>query len=233
MKNGGCQFLRINSQPLQHRVVSHDIIKVMRNIVYIDGQNFLYKASEILAKYGLVNDKQELNAIDIRALFEKLFPNEELEIRFFGVAKIKRRPDLGQEILDKSIRFSDNLRRVRNSLSKQNITYIEAGKLKIRDSDICKNCGSKDYRYQEKGVDVGVAVSMVEDALMNAVDRIILVSSDTDLIPAVLCAKRAGKNVTYVGFSERLTRALVDECNATQALRDDEIVNAYKVANNL
>lgn len=204
----------------------------MRNIVYIDGQNFLYKASEILAKHGLIMDKQDLHAINIRPMLEKLFPNEELEIRFFGVAKIKRRPDLGQEILDKSIRFSDNLRRVRNNLTKQNINYIEAGKLKIRDSDVCKNCGSKDYRYQEKGVDVGIAVSIVEDALKNEVDRIILVSSDTDLIPAVLCAKRAGKDVTYVGFSERLTRALVDECNVTQALRDDEIIDSYKIANN-
>lgn len=203
----------------------------MRNIVYIDGQNFLYKASEILMKHSLILDKQDLHAINIRPMFEKIFPNEELEIRFFGVAKIKRRPDLGQEILDKSIRFSDNLRRVRNSLAKQNISYIEAGKLKIRDSDVCKNCGSKDYRYQEKGVDVGVAVSIVEDALKNEVDRIILASSDTDLIPAVLCAKRAGKEVTYVGFSERLTRALVDECSVTQALRDDEIIDAYKTAN--
>ena len=204
----------------------------MRNIVYIDGQNFLYKASEILAKHGLIMDKQDLHAIDIRPMLEKLFPNEELEIRFFGVAKIKRRPDLGREIHDKSIRFSDNLRRIRNSLVKQNIAYIEAGKLKIRDSDVCKCCGSKDYRYQEKGVDVGIAVSIVEDALQNKVDRIILVSSDTDLIPAVLCAKRVGKDVTYVGFSERLTRALVDECNVTQALRDDEIIDAYKNANN-
>lgn len=203
----------------------------MRNIVYIDGQNFLYKASEILVKYGLIMDKQDLNAINIRPMFEKLFPDEELEIRFFGVAKIRRRPDLGQEILNKSIRFSDNLRRVRNDLIRQNIAYIEAGKLKIRDSDVCKSCGSKDYRYQEKGVDVGIAVSVVEDALMDQVDCIILVSSDTDLIPAVLCAKRAGKNVTYVGFSERLTRALVDECDATQALRDSEIVDAYKTAN--
>ncbi len=183
-------------------------------------------------KHGLIMDKQDLNAIDIRPMLEKLFPSEELEIRFFGVAKIKRRPDLGQEILDKSIRFSDNLRRVRNGLAKQNITYIEAGKLKIRDSDVCKSCGSKDYRYQEKGVDVGVAVSIVEDALRSEVDRIILVSSDTDLIPAILSAKRAGKNVTYVGFSERLTRALVDECNVTQALRDEEIIEAYKTANN-
>ena len=203
----------------------------MRNIVYIDGQNFLYKASEILVKYGLIMDKQDLNAINIRPMFEKLFPDEELEIRFFGVAKIRRRPGLGQEILNKSIRFSDNLRRVRNDLIRQNIAYIEAGKLKIRDSDVCKSCGSKDYRYQEKGVDVGIAVSVVEDALMDQVDCIILVSSDTDLIPAVLCAKRAGKNVTYVGFSERLTRALVDECDATQVLRDSEIVDAYKTAN--
>ena len=205
----------------------------MRNIVYIDGQNFLYKVSEILVKYDFINDKQELNAIDIWSLFEKLFPNEELEIYFFGVTKIKRRSDLGQEILDKSIRFSDNLRRVRSNLSKQNITYIEAGKLKIRDSDVCKNCGSKDYRYQEKGVDVGIAVNMVKDALMNNVDRIILVSSDTDLIPAILCAKRADKNVTYVGFSKRLTRALVNECDAIQVFRDDEIIGAYKIANNL
>lgn len=203
----------------------------MKNIVYIDGQNFLYKTSEILVKHGLILDKQDLHAINIRPMLEKLFPGEELKIRFFGVAKIKRRPDLGQEILDKSIRFSDNLRRVRNSMASQNIAYIEAGKLKIRDSDICKTCGNKDYRYQEKGVDVGVAVSVVEDALRNEVDRVILVSSDTDLIPAILCAKRAGKNVTYVGFSERLTRALVDECDATQALRDDEIIEAYKTAN--
>lgn len=204
----------------------------MRTIVYIDGQNFLYKAADILAKHGLLIDKQDLTAIDIRPLLDKLFPGEQLEIRFFGVAKIKRRYDLGQEILDKSIRFSDNLRRVRNSLAKQNITYIEAGKLKIRDSDVCKSCGSKDYRYQEKGVDVGVAVSIVEDALKDQVDRIILVSSDTDLIPAVLCAKRASKEVVYVGFSERLTRALVDECNSTEAIRDSEIIEAYKSANN-
>ena len=34
-----------------------------------------------------------------------------------------------------------------------------------------------------------------------------------------------------LGHYERLTRALVDECDATQALRDSEIVDAYKTAN--
>ena len=81
-------------------------------------------------------------------------------------------------------------------------------------------------------MDVGIAVSIVEDALRNEVNRIVLVSSDTDLIPAVLSTKRAGKDVTYVGFSERLARALVDEYSVTQSLRDDKIINAYKTANN-
>ena len=199
----------------------------MRNIVYIDGQNFLYKAANILIEKGIIEDKQELTSIDIRSLFEGIFPGEDLQIRFYGVTKIKRRYDLGEEVLNKSIRFSDNLRRIRNSLSSQNIDYIEVGKLKIRDSDICKNCGSKDYRFQEKGVDVGLAVGIVRDALKDEVDRIILASSDTDFIPAILLAKSEGKKVVYVGFDDRLTQALSAKSSSTQVIRDTEVVEAY------
>ena len=203
----------------------------MRNIVYIDGQNFLYKAAEILVERGLIKDKQDLTALDIRYLFENIFPGEELQIRFYGVTKIKRRYDLGEEILNKSIRFSDNLRRVRNSLASQNIDYVEVGKLKIRDSDVCKSCGSKDYRFQEKGVDVGLAIGMVRDTLKNEVDKIILASSDTDLIPAVLLAKDEGKEVVYVGFDDRLTKALFAKSSTTQVIRDAEVVEAYRRKN--
>jgi len=203
----------------------------MRNIVYIDGQNFLYKVAEILTENGIIRDKQELTSIDIRFLFEKIFPGEELEIRFYGVTKIKRRYDLGEEILNKSIRFSDNLRRVRNSLNSQKIKYVEVGKLKIRDSDVCKNCGSKDYRFQEKGVDVGLAVGIVRDTLKDEVDRIILASSDTDLIPAIILAKNENKKVVYVGFDDRLTQALSSKSSSTQVIRDTEVVEAYNRMN--
>lgn len=179
----------------------------------------------------MIRDKQDLTNLDIRYLFENIFPDEELQIRFYGVTKIKRRHDLGEEILSKSIRFSDNLRRVRNSLASQNIDYIEVGKLKIRDSDICKNCGSKDYRFQEKGVDVGLAIGMVRDTLKNEVDKIILASSDTDLIPAVLLAKDEGKEVVYVGFDDRLAKALFVKSSTTQVIRDAEVVEAYRRKN--
>lgn len=180
---------------------------------------------------GIIRDKQELTSMDIRFLFESIFPDEDLQIRFYGVTKIKRRYDLGEEVLNKSIRFSDNLRRVRNSLNSQNIEYVEVGKLKIRDSDVCKSCGSKDYRFQEKGVDVGLAVGIVRDTLKDEVDRIILASSDTDLIPAILLAKSEGKKVVYVDFDDRLTQALSAKSSSTQVIRDTEVVEAYNRKN--
>ncbi|MCL2038768.1 NYN domain-containing protein [Candidatus Saccharibacteria bacterium] len=199
----------------------------MKTIVYIDGQNFLYKAAEVLLKFGLIADKQDLTAIDMPPLMKKILGDDDIEIRFYGVGKIKRRGDLGQDILTKSIRFADNARRVRNSLIKQGVQFVEAGKLKVRDSDVCKVCGSKDYRFQEKGVDVGMAVDMVADAILKDVDRVVLVSSDTDLIPAVKRVQQAGVEIIYVGFSERLTPRLVALVKKTITITDEQIVEVF------
>ncbi|MBR1875056.1 hypothetical protein IJ798_01615 [Candidatus Saccharibacteria bacterium] len=37
----------------------------MNSIVYIDGQNFLYKVSDVLKNAGIISDKQEVTAVDI------------------------------------------------------------------------------------------------------------------------------------------------------------------------
>lgn len=198
----------------------------MKTTVYIDGQNFLYKVSEILIEAGVVTNKQEVCFMNIPKLLSGVLDSD-FEVRFYGVKKIRRCLDYGDEIKQKSITFADNLRRTRNFLAKTGVKYIEAGKLRVRDSDVCKKCKSQDYRFQEKGVDVGLAVDMVRDALTNNVDRIVLVSSDTDLIPAILAAKEAGKHITYVGFDNRLTGALVAKVDKTQVLRDREIIESY------
>jgi len=46
----------------------------MKTVVYIDGQNFLYKASDVLIKEGLIFDKQELYNLDIRGLISNIIP---------------------------------------------------------------------------------------------------------------------------------------------------------------
>ena len=56
-------------------------------------------------------------------------------------------------------------------------------------------------RIREKGTDVKIAVEMVVGAFKNLYDTAILISSDTDIIPAITEVKLKGKRVEYVGFS--------------------------------
>lgn len=57
-------------------------------------------------------------------------------------------------------------------------------------------------RSREKGIDVKIAVDLITGALDNKYETAILVSSDTDLIPALDIVRfRFKKKVEYIGFS--------------------------------
>jgi uncharacterized LabA/DUF88 family protein len=201
----------------------------MKTVVYIDGQNFLYKAADVLIEAGLITEKQELHTISLRKLFESLLKEEGIEIRYYGTKLKKHRHT--PEIEEKSKVMIDSQRRLRSSLDKQNIHFVESGKLKVRDGDRCKVCGAQDLHFQEKGVDVKLAVDAVVDSLKGEVSSIVLISSDTDLLPAVTTAKENGTHVIYVGFSDKLTNALSIAASETQIIRDSEIVDAFNDAN--
>lgn len=49
----------------------------------------------------------------------------------------------------------------------------------------CFECGTSWIGHEEKETDVQIAVHMVADALADDVDRIIVISADTDLAPAI------------------------------------------------
>ena len=67
--------------------------------------------------------------------------------------------------------------------------------------------------FHEKGVDVRIAVEIVRGALKNEYDECYLVSSDSDLLPAVFEAKKAKKKIIYVGFSDKNSQVLLKNCN--------------------
>jgi len=56
-------------------------------------------------------------------------------------------------------------------------------------------------KYREKGVDVKLATDLIVGAIDNQYDTALVVSSDTDLIPAIDWVRSRGKKVEYVGFS--------------------------------
>jgi len=55
--------------------------------------------------------------------------------------------------------------------------------------------------YKEKGTDVKISVDLIVGAVDNLYDTAILVSSDTDLIPAIRYIKYRKKKLEYVGFA--------------------------------
>ena len=72
--------------------------------------------------------------------------------------------------------------------------------------------------FHEKGVDVEIAVAMLVAAYENLTDRILLVSSDTDLLPAIKKAQEKGKSVEYIGFSHQASLALIASCRKSRLL---------------
>ena len=71
-----------------------------------------------------------------------------------------------------------------------------------------------------KGVDVNIAVDLLVATYENLSDRLILVSSDTDLLPAIAEQKKE-QIVEYVGFYKPSV-ALVATCLASRLLTKED-----------
>jgi len=65
---------------------------------------------------------------------------------------------------------------------------------------------------------------MLVAAYENLCDTMYLLSSDTDLLPAIQKVQIKGKRVVYVGFSHKLSNALVAQCQETRTLTKDMLL---------
>jgi len=77
--------------------------------------------------------------------------------------------------------------------------------------------------FHEKGVDVHIAVDLLVASYEHLCERLYLVSSDTDLIPAIQKAQEKGTTVIYVAFSHQVSKALVSACKETQTLTKETL----------
>lgn len=82
--------------------------------------------------------------------------------------------------------------------------------------------------YQEKGVDVRIALDIYKHGIKNTYDKAVLISSDTDLIPAVRMVQSLGKNVEYIGFAHKPSFALLKECKQKRLLTKDDLTSLTK-----
>lgn len=168
-----------------------------RCVVLIDGSNFYFKLKSLELH-------RELN-FDYSGFAQKLCSKGKLMECVYYVGAVR----------------TDGTKHVQKLFDKQQKLFAHLKKHKFRYSlgYLLKSQG----KVHEKGVDVNMAVDIVSGALKDKYDHFILVSSDTDLLPAILMAKEAGKKVDYIGFSHQPSLAMVANCSESKLLAKEDL----------
>lgn len=154
-----------------------------RVIVYIDGSNLYFKLKTL--------STPQTSQFNYYGLSKYLVKNGTLiSIHYYvGVVRSNTNNHRSQKIEHRQyILF--------NTLHKQGII--------LHKGYLMKNNGV----YHEKGVDVNIAVDLLIGAYEDHYDTALLLSSDTDLIPAIQKVKNLKKKVGYIGFVHHSSIAL-------------------------
>src|SRR5437773_8456268 len=172
-------------------------MKQKRAIIIINGSNFYFKLRDLQLHQLLTFDFSQFCAF--------LAKDQQVSGATYYVGAVR------SDGTEKTKRMQADQQRLFTHLQKHGFTYSLGYLLK------------SDGKFHEKGVDVNIAVDMLIAAYENLCDTIYLVSSDTDLLPAIQQAQKKGKHVTYVGFSHQLSTALVANCQETRSLTRDDL----------
>lgn len=175
-----------------------NLMSKKRLIVLIDGSNFYFKLKDLKLH-------DELN-FDFSSFAKMLCGEGELADGVYYVGAVR----------------TDGTEHVQRLFNKQQKLLAHLVKHKFRYS-LGYLLKSKGKMY-EKGVDVNMAVDILVATYEDLCDHIILVSSDTDLLPAIRKAREKGRTVEYIGFSHQPSVAMVANCSESRLLARNDIL---------
>ena len=178
-----------------------------RVIVFIDGNNFYYKLRDIISGKSEIFKLIDFNYQEFSENLTKY--NVLVEVRYY-IGAVKRQDGQNKE---KSEKLYANQQKLLAKLQQQNIPAILGNLIQHPDKS-----------FHEKGVDVRIAVEMIRLAHKNKYDIAYLLSSDTDLVPAVEEVRSLNKQVYYVGTSKGQSFGLTKASNDTILLRDEDVM---------
>lgn len=168
----------------------------MNTTVLIDGENLTYGLRELITYPTDKADRSLIEGYNYRGLLEEIMSDVDIDqISWFG-ARL-RVYDETPEIETKCRLVISNQAKLVNDLHYQKIQFVKVGYLRCRPT----NDDNTEFKLVEKGVDVGLAVELISRA--NPGTEIVLVSSDTDLIPAIKKAKQLGAKITFISYENR------------------------------
>jgi uncharacterized LabA/DUF88 family protein len=168
--------------------------------VYIDGGN-LYKR---LKEMGVFKESKRFN---FSAFVEHLVGDRSLISKryYVGVVRNFDKSEKSEKMVRSQQKFLNNLQ-------------TEGFKIKL--GKIMYDSGN----IREKGVDVKLSVDLIIGAVDNLYDTAIIISSDTDIIPAIKYIRSAkNKNVEYVGFGTNPSFGMIKEASISRVFSETDL----------
>jgi hypothetical protein len=186
----------------------------MKRIVLIDGENLVYGLRHLLGTDEKKADRVAVKGFSFRLLIEDILQdNTPSQIIWFG-ARL-RIYDQSEEIKIKSESAIRQQSYFVNEIQKQNIQFNKVGYLRAREVTL-PGQKSTSWKLVEKGVDVGLAVRIVTEAHKDV--EIVVISADTDLLPAFKAASKLGARIMHIGYEYRPIASLSRAANATRTI---------------
>lgn len=175
-----------------------------RVIIFIDGSNHYNIVKRLLPENKPMNfnfDKFIKSIVGKRRLIRTYYYTAPLDMAYDAGGYANQQ------------RFFDKLKRIQNF----KLVLCRMQKVTINGKAV----------YQVKEDDIHLAVDMVKLAYNNAYDTAVLVSSDGDFVPAVKAVKEKGKNVENIGFENKFSYHLKQECDKFKKLIKSEVASFF------
>lgn len=165
----------------------------MRVAVYIDGFSFYYACFSGRTKAPF----KGLKWVDFERLARNLFPNDDLvAVHYFTAIAPNPPDDPGQA--DRHANYLDALRAY-------SAVTVHVGKfVKSKREVALVRCPAgmaiqqTAFVWQEKKSDVALAATLIVDAVQRNADALVLVTNDSDFVPAVQIAKKVSECIVGV-----------------------------------
>ena len=173
-----------------------------RCIILIDGSNFFFKLKDLKL--------HNLLQFDFAGFAKMLSKGGKIINASYYVGAVRT------DGTKKTQKMHDNQQKLLVHLQNNGFNYILGYLLKSDDG------------WHEKGVDVNIAVDILVATYEDICDRIIIVSSDTDLLPAVKKAKEKNKIIEYIGFVHARSYAMINNCSQYHLLKKEDLLPFVK-----
>lgn len=190
----------------------------MKAVIFIDGNNLYHNLKQMKIK------PSNLDFEKFTRLISKHFNVELQEARYYNSVPTIRD---GKDIYFSHLKFIDDLKKIpkfkvfTRKLQVHSTKELLKEKQELIESmDLCKSCkpiveenllgAIGNVKKKEKGVDIMIAIDIVEHAINKKTEAIILVSGDADFIPALDLAKKNGIEIKSASLAKGYSRQLRD-----------------------